>query len=174
MTNLMTPKSRIPDVDVPLIDGGTYQMAEASPENFQITIVYRGVHCPKCRQQLQAADEMVADIRADGHDIVAVSMDTEEKAKRARDDWGIKELPIAHSLELLDAKSLGLFISSAISDAEPHLFAEPAVFVTRSDGSLYAEIVQNTPFGRPDIADLVKGLNYAVKNDYPARGTSVA
>jgi peroxiredoxin len=174
MPTLITPKSRIPDVEVPLVGGGTFNMAEASPDNFQIIVVYRGVHCPKCKAQLEAIEPMVADIRADGHDIVAVSMDSEERAQKARDEWAVDELPIAHSLELLDAKSLGLFISSAISDAEPSLFAEPGIFVVRPDGTLYAEIVQNTPFGRPDMADLVKGLNFVVKNDYPTRGTSVA
>lgn len=174
MTNLMTPKSRVPSFDVPLLGGGNFNMAEASPENFQIIVAYRGLHCPKCKAQLQAIEPIVADIRADGHDVVAVSMDSEERAQKARDDWGLNELPIAHSLELMDAKSLGLFISDAISDSEPHIFSEPGIFVVRPDGTLYAEIVQNTPFGRPDMGDLVKGLNYAVKNDYPERGTSVA
>jgi len=174
MTTLMTPKSELPNIEVPLVSGGKFTLAEASPENFQIIVAYRGIHCPKCRVQLQEIDKLVADIRADGHDVVAVSMDSEEKAKQAKTDWEIKELPIAHSLELLDAKSLGLFISDSISDKEPHIFSEPGVFVVHSDGTLYAEIVQNTPFGRPDMQSLIDGLNYAVKNDYPTRGTSVA
>lgn len=174
MTNLISPKSEVPNIEVPLVSGGTFNMAIASPENFQIIVAYRGVHCPKCKAQLKAIDPLVADIRADGHDIVAVSMDTEEKAKQAQEEWEINELPIAHSLELLDAKSLGLFISDSISDKEPNIFSEPGIFVVRSDGTLYAEIIQNTPFGRPDMQGLIDGLNYAVKNDYPTRGTSVA
>ncbi|MGJ8559312.1 MAG: peroxiredoxin-like family protein [Litorimonas sp.] len=174
MPTLMTPKSRIPTIEVPLVSGGLFNMAEASPENFQIIVAYRGLHCPKCKAQLQAIEPLVADIRADGHDIVAVSMDSEERAQQAKEDWGLNDLPVAHSLELLDAKSLGLFISDSISDKEPHIFSEPGVFVVRPDGTLYAEVIQNTPFGRPDMEDLVNGLNYVVKNDYPTRGTSVA
>jgi peroxiredoxin len=174
MPNLITPRSRIPNIEVPLVEGGTFNMSEASPENFQIIIAYRGYHCPKCKLQLEALAPMVADLRADGHDVVAVSMDSEERAKKVKDEWDVDDLPIAHSLELLDAKSLGLFISNAISENEPQIFSEPGIFVVRPDGTLYAEIIQNTPFGRPDLADLVDGLNYAVKNDYPERGTSVA
>jgi peroxiredoxin len=170
----MTPKSKVPNIDLPLVSGGVFNMAEASPEKFQIIVAYRGVHCPKCKTQLQALDEMVDSIRENGHGVVAISMDTEEDAKKAQSEWGIKTLPIAHSLELLNAKSLGLFISDAISDKEPHLFAEPGVFVVRPDGTLYAEFIQNTPFGRPDIGDLVKGLNFVAENDYPTRGTSIA
>ena len=169
----MTPKSLIPNIEVPLIEGGTFNMAEASPENFQIIFAYRGLHCPKCKKQLETLAPLVADIRADGHDVVAVSMDTKEKAEKAVKDWDIDDLPIAYGLELMDAKSLGLFISQSISDEEPRLFSEPGIFVVRPDGSLYAQIIQNTPFGRPDIEDLLEGLNYAIENDYPARGTSV-
>lgn len=174
MPNLITPKSKIPSIELPMIGGGIFNMAEASPDSFQIIVAYRGVHCPKCKTQLRTIDAMVADIRADGHDIIAVSMDSEDRAQRAHDDWGIDELPIAHSLELLDAKSLGLFISNSISEGEPQIFSEPGVFVMRPDGKLYAQIVQNTPFGRPDMKDLIAGLNYAVENDYPTRGTSVS
>ena len=174
MANLLSPKSPVPAIDLPTVTGGRFNMATASPENFQIIVSYRGVHCPKCKKQLQALDPMVADIRADGHDIVAISMDSEERAMRARDEWGIKELPVGYGMELRTAKSLGLFISKAISDKEPEYFSEPGVFVVRPDGTLYAQIIQNTPFGRPDMADLLSGLNYAVENGYPARGTSVA
>ena len=174
MPNLLDPKSRIPALDVPLVGGGSFTMAEASPENFQLIVVYRGVHCPKCKAQLQEIEPMVADLRADGHDIVAISMDSEDRAQRAVDEWGLSDLPVAYGLELSDAKALGLFISDAISDAEPDHFAEPGLFAVRADGTLYSQHIQNTPFGRPDIKDLVSGLNYAVKNDYPVRGTSVA
>lgn len=174
MKQLMTPKAKVSNFNVPIVDGGTFNMAEASPENFQIIVVYRGLHCPKCKTQLQAIESMVPDIRADGHDIIALSMDDEERATKARREWNLKELPVAHSLELLDARSLGLFISDSISEAEPRKFAEPGIFVVRPDGTLYAQMVQNTPFGRPDMADLLTGLNYAVENDYPTRGTSVA
>lgn len=80
----------------------------------------------------------------------------------------------AYGLELMDAKSLGLFISDSISDKEPHIFSEPGVFVVRPDGTLYAEYIQNTSFGRPDMEDILGGLNFVVKNDYPTRGASVA
>ena len=174
MPNLLDPRTRLPSVDVALVSGGNFTVAEASPDNFQILVFYRGVHCPKCKKQLQALEPMVSDIRAEGHDIVAISMDSEDRARRAVTEWGLSELPVGYGLGLSTAKALGLFISDAISDAEPEHFSEPGVFVVHADGTLYAQIISNTPFGRPDMDDLVKGLNYAVENDYPARGTSVA
>lgn len=174
MSQLVTPKSKFPEFEATLLSGGSFSLDDARPEKFLIIAVYRGLHCPKCKKQLQDLEGRVDDIRADGHAILAVSMDNEERARQAKTDWEIENLPMAYGLNIPDAKRMGLFLSDAISDKEPTHFSEPALFVLRPDGSLYAQIVQNTPFGRPDMGDLIAGLNYAFENDYPVRGTSVA
>jgi len=174
MPQLLNPKSRLPTLDVPLVEGGRFVLADSKPEYFQIVVIYRGVHCPKCKKQLQEIDAKVADIRADGMDVVAISMDDEARAKKAVKEWKIENLPIGYDLSLLSAKELGLFLSDSISDSEPKIFAEPGLFVVKPDGSLYAEYIQNTPFGRPDLDELLSGMKYAAENNYPTRGTSVA
>jgi peroxiredoxin len=163
----------MPELDFPLTEGGSFVLADTLAENFQIIVVYRGLHCPKCEKQLRAIDALMPDLRADGMELIAVSMDNEERAKKTKEDWEIENISIGYDLSLLTAKAMGLFISDSISDKEPKLFTEPGIFVVRPDGSLYAEIIQNTPFGRPDMEDLLAGLNYAVENDYPTRGTSI-
>ncbi len=174
MPHLIIPKSKMPTIDVPLINGGTFSLADTTAENFQLVVIYRGIHCPKCKAQLQEIDTKMNDILADGMDIVAISMDNEDRAKRAAQEWDIKKLPIGYDLSLRTAKELGLFLSDSISDSEPDYFSEPGLFVVRPDGSLYAQYIQNTPFGRPNLSELLAGMKYATKNDYPARGTSVA
>lgn len=171
MIQLIMPESKMPTLDFPLLEGGEFSF-DAAPDHFQILVVYRGLHCPKCKTQLQEFRDKLADIRADGMDVVAVSMDDEERAQKAVEEWELDDLPMGYSLSLLTAKALGLFISNSISDKEPKLFTEPGLFVIRPDETLYAQIIQNTPFGRPDLDDLLGGLNYAIKNDYPTRGTS--
>jgi hypothetical protein len=44
------------------------------------------------------------------------------------------------------------------------------VFLVRPDGSLYYGAVQTMPFARPNLADLVGSLDFAIPNNYPARG----
>jgi len=174
MPQLLNPKSKLPNLDVPLVEGGQFNLADAKPDYFQFVVIYRGVHCPKCKQQLQEIDSKVADIRADGMDVVAISMDNEERAKKAVKEWELENLSIGYDLSLLTAKELGLFLSDSISDKEPKIFAEPAFFVVNPDGTLYAEFVQNTPFGRPALDEIMSGMKFAAENDYPTRGTSVA
>jgi len=176
MPELINPESQVPELDLPLVGGGTFDLHERSaPEKFTIVAAYRGLHCPKCKAQLQAIEPMVAELKVKGFDVVAVSMDDEERASKAAEEWGLKELPVAYDMGLLKAKEWGLFISDQREGSEePVLFSEPGLFVVKPDGSLYAEYVQNTPFGRPPLDDIISGLEFVVKNDYPVRGTSVA
>lgn len=176
MPELINPQSRVPDLDVALVGGGQYDLhGGAAPEKFTIVVVYRGLHCPKCRDQLRAIDPTIADLKARGFNVLAVSMDGEARAKKAVKDWRLNDLPVGYDMGLLTAKEWGLFISDKREGSEePELFTEPGLFVVKPDGSLYAEYVQNTPFGRPPLDDIVSGLEFVVAHDYPVRGTSVA
>ena len=175
MTNILNPQSKVPALNVPLIGGGEFTMAEASPENFQIIVFYRGLHCPKCQAQLKDIDGKMEDLKSRGYDVIAISMDSEEKAQKTKKEWNIDNLPLGYGLPLMTAKAYGLFISDGRPDSkEPKIFSEPGLFVVKPDGTLYAEYLQNTPFGRPPISDIADGLDFVVKNDYPIRGTSVA
>ena len=175
MPALLNPLSHVPELNQPLLEGGAFNIRDSEPEKFTIIVAYRGVHCPKCAAQLKAIDPMVGDLRAQGYDIVAVSMDDETRAQKAKNAWDISNLPIAYDMGLLTAKSWGLFISDARPDSdEPDLFSEPGIFVVAPDGALYAEYVQNTPFGRPPLDDVLAGLEFVSENGYPTRGTSTA
>ena len=71
-----------------------------------------------------------------------------------------------------------LYISSgrgktSVGVEEPALFSEPALYLVRSDGTLYFGAVQTMPFARPRFADILQALDFVIKNDYPARGEVV-
>lgn len=175
MPMLPTPKSRARALGLPLVNGGDFVLHEQTPEAFQILVFYRGLHCPKCKDYLRDIERRYEALCNQGLSIVAISMDSKDRAETTKSDWDLKNLPVAHSLGLLDAKAYGLFISDGRPDSnEPDLFSEPALFVIKPDGAIYAEYVQNTPFGRPPIADIAAGLDYVIQHDYPTRGTSVA
>lgn len=176
MPELINPKSRVPELDLPLVGGGQYDLHNAKrPEKFTIVVAYRGLHCPKCKSQLQTIDPMVSDLKSKGYDILAVSMDGEARATKAVNEWDLQNIPVGYDMGLLTAKEWGLFISDKREGSdEPDLFSEPGLFVVKPDGSLYAEYLQNTPFGRPPLDDIIQGLEFVVENDYPVRGTSVA
>lgn len=176
MPELINPQSRVPELDIPLVGGGQYDLhSDTPPEKFTILVAYRGLHCPKCKAQLQDIDPMVSELKSKGYNILAVSMDGEERAAKAVAEWDLLNIPVGYDMGLLTAKEWGLFISDKREGSEePDLFSEPGLFVIKPDGSLYAEYIQNTPFGRPPLNDIIQGLEFVVEHDYPVRGTSVA
>ncbi|MDG2003485.1 MAG: AhpC/TSA family protein, partial [Novosphingobium sp.] len=70
-----------------------------------------------------------------------------------------------------EARSFGLYISSAISEKEPERFSEPGLLVVNPDNTLYFASIQTSPFTRPPLAELIQGMRYAKEHGYPARGT---
>ena len=91
-----------------------------------------------------------------------------QKAKAAN-------LPIGYDLDLQVARQWGLYISASrgktsIGIEEPAIFSEPGVFIVRPDGTLYYGSTQTMPFARPSFQDLLGAIDFAIANDYPARG----
>jgi hypothetical protein len=52
-------------------------------------------------------------------------------------------------------------------------FSEPGIFVINQEGKLQVTDISNAPFSRPDLDQLVGGLNFIrdPANNYPIRGT---
>ena len=171
MTRTALPTRPAPDLSVPLLSGGTWTLANQTPGSFTIVVFYRGKHCPICKTQLQGIEAELGTAADQGVEVVAISMDTEVRARDTVEEIGIEKLPIGYGLTEASARDWGLFMSSARpGTAEPDRFSEPGVFVIRPDGTLFFVQTQSAPFTRPDFGKLLGGLKFAHENDYPARG----
>ncbi|TCD15058.1 peroxiredoxin-like family protein [Oricola cellulosilytica] len=166
------PGEKAPALQFDRIEGEKFDLRDSHPENFTVIAFYRGVHCPICKKQLEALNGKIGDFREKGIDIVAVSMDSVDRAERQKSEWDIPNLNIGYGLPIESARDYGLFISAKAKDAEPERFSEPGIAVIKPDGTLYALYIQNTPFGRISFDELMSGLEFITKNDYPIRGTS--
>lgn len=165
------PRQPAPALDLPLVGGGRFDLAAATPQQFTLVVAYRGVHCPVCKNQLSEVDSGLDDLRDVGVDeVVAVSGDDQERAERAVREWGLTHLRVAYSMEEATMRAWGLYVSKGLTDTEPTLFSEPGLFLVRPDGSLYSAHVQSIPFARPRLDDLVTALAFVREKDYPARG----
>lgn len=164
------PRQPAPPLSFPLVGGGTWTLDEQDPESFTLVIVYRGLHCPVCRRYLKTLTDVQGDYADLGVEVVAVSMDTEVRARKARMDWELGDFPLGHSLDVETARAWGLYLSEAVKDGEPDLFSEPGFFLVRPDGTLYYAAVNSAPWGRPHLPSFVKAVDYIVESDYPARG----
>lgn len=167
---MIKPTSQVPSLEVPLINDTHWKLEEQRPENFTLVIFYRGLHCPVCKGQLESLVKRLDDFTERGINLIAISTDTEERAKKAGNEWDVPSLPIGYDLSLEKAAEYGLFISKGISDKEPDHFAEPGLFLIKPDGTLFFSSVQSMPFARPQVGDLLNGIDYIMKEGYPARG----
>lgn len=173
--NKLLPRQPVPMLSVDTVSGQTWTLADQVPERFSMMVFYRGLHCPVCRTYISELDKLLEDYGQRGVNVVAISSDTEERARTTKETWGVQNLEIGYGLDLEVARQWGLYISSgrgktSIGIEEPAMFSEPGVFLVRADGTLYWASVQTMPFARPHFKEVLAGLDFVIKADYPARG----
>lgn len=171
MSQKLMPGTAAPALKLPLVGGGTFDLAAEKPENFTMVLFYRGYHCPVCKGYLGGLAGLLADFEAAGFNVVIASMNDEELATKAAQDWELGKTRVAYGLTLNQAKDWGLWVSKAFKDVEADFFTEPGLFWIKPDGSLYLADISNMPWARPDLGNLLSKVPYALEHDYPARGT---
>ena len=167
---MLKPQAKVPDLSLPLAGGGSWSLSEEKPDNFSFLFFYRGYHCPICKSYLRSISRKLEDLQQLGISAIAISSDSEDRAKKTVDEWGIADLRTAYALPIKSAREWGLYVSKAIKDSEPEIFSEPGLFIVRPDGELYAAAIQTMPFTRPGIDELLGGFKYIVEHGYPGRG----
>ena len=175
---ILYPRQQVPDLEVPLVGGGTFTLADESPENFTMVVFYRGLHCPICGMYLGDLHGKLEEFAARGVNVVVLSSDDEARAAEAKEKWKLPNIRLGYGLSLEKAREWGLYISSgrgktSVGIEEPALFAEPALYLVRPNGELYFGTVQTMPFARPAFGDILKALDFVIKADYPGRGEVV-
>ncbi len=164
------PGTKVPALSLPILDGGRFDVTTARPAAFSMLVFYRGLHCPICKAYLRDLDGALYELAQRGVEAIAISVDTEVRARQARDEWNLKGLPIGYGLSIAAARHWGLYISRATGPHEPALFTEPGLFLVRPDGTLYCASIQTMPFARPSFADLLQAVRFVTEKSYPARG----
>lgn len=171
MSTKPIPGTPAPALSLPLAGGGTYDLAAQSPTAATMVIFYRGLHCPVCETYLTKVKTKAAAFAEAGMPIVLVSMDGQDRAEKAKADWGLADLPVAYGLSEAQARAWGLYISTSIKEAEPQTFCEPGTFWILPDGTQYLIDIATMPFARPDL-DILLSKVAAIGNGYPPRGTA--
>jgi peroxiredoxin len=167
---MIKPKNKFPDLDVALTNGTQWNLSAQKSDTFTMLVFYCGLHCPVCKKYLEELKTKLDAFSNKGVHLVAISCDSEARAKKTATSWDISEIPLGYDLAITKARELGLFISEGISDKEPEMFSEPAVFLIRPDQTLYASAIQSMPFARPNWKDILNAIDFVTKNEYPARG----
>jgi peroxiredoxin len=171
----LVPRQPVPDLSVPTLHGELWSIATAKPQRFSLVVFYRGLHCPICTTYVSELDRVVPDLRERGVEAIAISSDTEARAREPQQKWNLKQVTVGHAMTIGTARSWGLYISSgrgktSVGIDEPALFSEPGMFLVRPDRTLYWASVQSMPFARPHFREILSALDFAIAKEYPARG----
>lgn len=163
-----------PKMTVKKFGGGEIALGTPSaPSDWQLVVIYRGKHCPLCTRYLAELNELLPEFKALNIEVVAASVDPEERAKIQLDEIN-PNFDVGVELSLEQMKALGLYISHPRSPEEhDRPFAEPGLFVINAEGMIQIIDISNAPFTRPELKTLIMGLNFIrnPENNYPIRGT---
>ena len=171
-TTKLTSGGVLPSFTLPLVGGGEITLGTPKDAaNWQLVFVYRGFHCPVCRQYLARLEELKEQFASNKAEIVAVSGDPEEKAIKMVEHSKLG-FPVGFGLSVEQMQELGLYISIPRSPEETDRpFAEPGLFAVNPSGKVQLIGISNTPFNRADLGELVETVEWINENDYPIRGT---
>lgn len=148
------------------------QVTPADAEGWRLIVVYRGKHCPLCKQYLGELEKLKDEFAVAGIAVWALSADPVERAQEDSMTHGWT-FPLLAGLGEEQMRQLGLYMSAPRSPGETDRnFAEPAVFVINPENRVQIVELSNAPFARPDLRAMLNGLRYVVSNDYPVRGTA--
>lgn len=168
-----TPKHTAPALKFPLLNGTEWSLENQQPTNFTLIVFYRGLHCPLCKKYLQQLQELLPAFNSRGVDVVAVSMDTEKRARLSRQKWQLSNLDIGYELPLPTAREWGLYLSAGAKEGEPEVFSEPGLFLIDHQNQVYYLALNSNPWGRPYLPSFVKAVDYIIESGYPARGEMI-
>jgi peroxiredoxin len=175
---MLIPRQPAPDLRVPTLSHGIFDLATERPERMTLVCFYRGLHCPICANYLKELERLTPAFQERGVATIAISSDDEQRARAMSEKVGASHLRFGHGLSLAVARQWGLYVSASrgktsIGIEEPPLFSEPGVVLIRPDRSIYYVSVQSMPFVRPPFSEMVQALDFVIKSDYPARGEYV-
>jgi peroxiredoxin len=164
------PRQPAPALKVKLLDGNTWSLSDAKPQTFEMIVVYRGLHCPICKTYLGELEAKLPEFSKRGVEVIAISTDSQERAERAKTEWGLNNLRVGYDLSIANAREWELYISTAIREGEPPEFSEPGLFLVKPDGALFFSSRGSAPWGRPPLDQMLRGIDVAVERKMPARG----
>lgn len=171
----LLPRTPAPDLRVPTVGGGEWDLSQRQAERFFMISFYRGLHCPICKTYLEQLNRLADDFAQRGVDTLVVSNDPQDRAERTKQEWGLDKLTIGYGLSLEDTRRWNLYISSgkgttSMGVEEPREFGEPGLFLLKPDRTLYFISIQSMPFARPNWREVLGALDFVIEKDYPARG----
>ena len=110
---MLTPRQKTPNLSVDTLDQGRFELTNENSERGTVICFYRGLHCPICATYLKEFEKLAEEFTKRGVSSIAISSDTEERARAMQEKIGAEKLRIGYGLDLVKAKDWGLYISTS-------------------------------------------------------------
>jgi len=164
------PRQPSPSLTAKLTGGGSWSLGTDKPAAYDMIVIYRGLHCPICKTYLGELESKLPEFEKRGVNVIAISTDSQERANKAKAEWGLTNLRVGYDLPIETARAWELYISSSIREGEPPQFSEPGLFLVKPDGTLFFSSRTSAPWGRPPLDQMLRGIDIATERKMPARG----
>lgn len=56
VAHALRPREPAPELELPLVGGGTFRLADSEPKQLTMVVFNRGLHCPVCQAHLRELD----------------------------------------------------------------------------------------------------------------------
>jgi peroxiredoxin len=93
---MLMPRQTTPDLNIPLLGGGTFDLSTDGGERGTVVCFYRGLHCPICATYLKELERLTPEFAKRGVKTVAVSSDGQDRTAPMAEKIGqsICDLPM--------------------------------------------------------------------------------
>lgn len=144
-----------PTIALAAVGGGTLRLPEDLQGSWGVILVYRGHWCPYCNAQLNAFQRVLPSLRAEGIQVAALSVDSEDKAASTVQHHNIT-FPVGFGA---DAYAIGETLHACVHDDPTYL--ESSGFVLDPSGRIAVAVYSSNTIGRlvpEDVRGLVRYL----------------
>lgn len=165
MSMKLMPGTKLPEVTLTLTTGEAYTPGRLE-EGWELFIIYRGKHCPRCKTYLNKLESLKSDFEAINVSIYIATADPKEKVEDDLAEFGWS-MPVAYGMTKEQIQYLGLYMSTH-ADGRP--FAEPGLFVINPESTIQVMGIANAASCRPDLDVILDGIKGIQSRGLPIFG----
>lgn len=158
-TKVLDSGDSFPNLTFKTIDGQTIQTENHLKGSWNVVLFYRGFWCPFCKAQLKSFQSGLEKLKAEGINVLAVSVDSLEKSQETQKETGAT-FPIAYGIPAKEtAEAIGAFYDAAPAHV-PAPYIHSTGFVVNPEGRILVSVYSSGAIGRLNWQDIVPLVQY--------------
>ena len=166
------PIDQMPNFPFKTLSGVPWPNADTPNKRFSMLVFYRGIQCSYCEKYIKTLQQWLPEFQQRNVEVIAISADSLDRAEQSQREWQLKDLELGYELDIESARLLGLYVSTAIREAEMEYFCEPGIFLISPDNTLFTAWIQAYPHARPHFEEIIGCIDFIEQYKRPPRGNA--